>query len=126
VPRQVKIGTPRADRRVPLPEHEALATDALVKLQGPSGGVSFWVGVILMLLSFGIYSAYPIVPFLPISMWQKGGVGIGLAAVSWGMFVAGSGLVGKKGVAYLKRRFFWQREHQSGRDLTRGASRRSS
>jgi hypothetical protein len=30
--------------------------------------------------------------------------------VSWGMFLAGSALVGKRGVAYLKRRIFWQRE----------------
>jgi hypothetical protein len=31
------------------------------------------------------------------------------------MFFAGSVLVGKKGVAYLKRRFFEWREHQRGR-----------
>jgi hypothetical protein len=76
------MGAPRADRRVRHPESEALAADALVKLQGPPGRVSFGVGVSLMLLSFGMYSAYPMVPSLPISMWQKGGVGIGLAAVS--------------------------------------------
>ena len=29
-----------------------------------------------------------------------------LPAVSWGMFLVGSALVGKKGIAYLKRRFF--------------------
>lgn len=71
---------------------------------GPTGRVSFWLGVTLMALSFGIYSAYPFVPFLSIPLWQKGTVGIGLAVVSWGMFFAGSALVGKKGVGYLKRR----------------------
>jgi hypothetical protein len=74
-----------------------------------------------MALSFGIYPAYPVVPFLPISAWRKGEVGlsaVGLSAMSWGMFFVGSVLVGKKGVAYLKRRFFEWREHQRGRDRT--------
>jgi hypothetical protein len=57
-----------------------------------------------MVASFGIYLAYPVLPFLPLSMWQKGGVAIGLAAVSWGVFLAGSALVGRKGVARLERR----------------------
>jgi hypothetical protein len=66
-----------------------------------------------LLVSFAIYPAYPLLLFLPISAWQKGGVGIALAAVSWGIFFAGSALVGKKGVAYLKHRLFWHREHPS-------------
>ncbi len=69
-------------------------------------------------LSFGIYPSYPVVFFLPISAWRKGGVAIGLSAMSWGMFFVGSMLVGKKGVAYLKRRFFKRREHQRSRDRT--------
>ena len=88
-----------------------------MKLRPPQG-LSFWLGVILIALSFGIYPAYPVVVFLPISMWRKGEVAMGLAAVSWGMFFVGSVLVGKKGVAYLKRRFFERREHQRGRDRT--------
>ena len=48
----------------------------------------------------------------------KGEVAMGLSAVSWAMFFVGSVLVGKKGVAYLKRRFFEWREHQRGRDRT--------
>ena len=75
----------------------------------PPGRVAFWLGTGLILLSFGIYPAYPLVHFLPISVWQKGGVGVALAAISWGIFLAGSALVGKKGVAYLKRRLFSQR-----------------
>jgi hypothetical protein len=35
----------------------------------------------------------------------QGEVAMGLSAVSWGMFFVGSVLVGKRGVAYLKRRF---------------------
>ena len=50
-----------------------------------------------MALSFGIYPAYPMVPFLAISAWRKGEVAMGLSAVSWGMFLVGSVLVGKKG-----------------------------
>jgi hypothetical protein len=81
----------------------------MVKLRRPPQGLSFWLGVILMALSFGIYLAYPVVPFLPITVWRKGEVAVGLAAVSWGMFFVGSVLVGTKGVAYLKRRFFERR-----------------
>ena len=71
-----------------------------------------------MALSFGIYPAYPVVPLLPISVWRKGEVAIGLSAVSWGMFFVGSVLVGKRGMAYLKRRLFGRREDQRGRDRT--------
>ena len=71
-----------------------------------------------MALSFGIYPTYPVVPLLPISVWRKGEVAIGLSTVSWGMFFVGSVLVGKRGVAYLKRRFFGRREDQRGRDRT--------
>jgi hypothetical protein len=94
------------------------ATRNIVKLRRPRQGLSFWLGVILIALSFGIYPSYPVVPFLPISAWRKGGVAIGLSAVSWGMFFVGSVLVGKKGVAYLKRRFFGRREHERGHDRT--------
>jgi hypothetical protein len=63
-------------------------------------------GVILMALSFGIYPAYPMVAFLPISRWDKAGVAVGLAAISWSMFLVGSVVVGKKGVDHLRQRFF--------------------
>ena len=75
----------------------------------PPGRVAFWVGTSLILLSFGIYPAYPLVHLLPISLWQKGGVGLAMAAISWGIFLAGSALVGKKGVDYLKHRLLSQR-----------------
>jgi hypothetical protein len=71
-----------------------------------------------MVLSFGIYPAYPVVPFLPISAWRKGEVPVGLSAVSWGMFFVGSVLVGKKGVAYLKRPWFERRKDYRGRGRT--------
>jgi hypothetical protein len=65
----------------------------------------FWLGVVLMALSFGIYLAYPWVAFLPMSWVDKVGVAAGLAAISWGMFLVGSAFAGKKGLAYLKQRF---------------------
>jgi hypothetical protein len=67
--------------------------------------LSFWLGVILIALSFGIYPAYPMVAFVPISLWNKAGAAVGLSAVSWGMFGAGCMLVGKKRLAHLRRRF---------------------
>jgi hypothetical protein len=90
-------------------ENEKTSRSPDVVTVAPPGRVAFWVGTSLILLSFGIYPAYPLVHLLPISLWQKGGVGLALAAISWGIFLAGSALVGKKGVAYLKRRLFSQR-----------------
>ncbi len=72
----------------------------------------------LLALSFGIYPVYPAVPFLPMSAWRKGEVAIGLSAVSWGLFCVGSVLVGKNGVAYLKRRVFGWRGRRRGPDGT--------
>ena len=57
-----------------------------------------------MAVSFGVYLGYPVVPFLVISGWAKGGVAMGMSIVSWGMFFTGSVLAGKKGVAYLEQR----------------------
>jgi hypothetical protein len=89
-----------------------------VKLPKPPLQFAFWLGVILMALSFGIYPSYPIVVLLPISAWRQGEVAIALSAVTWGMFLVGSVLVGNKGVAYLKRRFFGRRAHRPGRGRT--------
>ena len=103
---------PRQDPPVLLPESSPPATgtgEPLLALAEPPGRVSLWTGGLLILLSFCIYPAYPLVPFLPISLWQKGGVGVALVTISWAMFLAGCALVGKKGVAYLKRRLFSQR-----------------
>lgn len=88
-------------------------------LPRPPGRASFWLGAILVLLSFAIYPAYPLLPFLPISLWQKGGVGIALAALSWAMFFAGSALGGKKGLPYLKGWLPWHREGRSRPDVGR-------
>ncbi len=77
---------------------------------GPRRRFSFWFGISLIGLSFCIYLAYPVVPFLPISAWGKGGVAVGMSIVSWGIFFAGSILAGKEGLASLKRRFARRRE----------------
>jgi hypothetical protein len=98
--------------------------DPPVTLPRPPGRASFWLGTILVLLSFAIYPAYPLVPFLPISLWQKGGVGVALAALSWAMFLVGSALVGKKGLAYLKGCLPWHREGRSRPDVGRRVPRR--
>jgi hypothetical protein len=57
-----------------------------------------------MALSFGIYPASPAVRFLSISAWRKREGQWGWR-LSWGMFFLGSVLIGKKGVAYLRRGF---------------------
>ena len=81
--------------RTPLP------TAVRGTLQRSPGRVWFWVGVTMLLLSFATYPAYPLLPFLPISAWQQGGVGIALAAMSWGIFLPQA------------HRSFWRRERPS-------------
>ena len=76
---------------------------------GPRRRSSFGLGVILMAFSFGIYLAYPMVPFLPISAWNRSGVFVGLSIVSWGIFCLGFVLAGRRGVVYLRRRLFFRR-----------------
>jgi hypothetical protein len=118
---------PRQDPPVLLPESSPPATgtgEPPLALAEPPSRVSLWTGGLLILLSFGIYPAYPLVPFLPISLWQKGGVGIGLAVLSWSLFFAGSALVGKRGIAYLKRNMRWHREGQSRPELGHRVPRR--
>jgi hypothetical protein len=63
----------------------------IVKRRRPPQGLSFWLGVILLALSFAIYPAYPVVPFLPVSALRKGEVAVGLLAVSWGDVLSGVG-----------------------------------
>jgi len=72
--------------------------------------LSFWLGLILVTLSFGIYPAYLVVALLPISLLSRGGVAVVLLALSWCMFGVGSLLLGRKGLAYLKERVFSRRD----------------
>jgi hypothetical protein len=65
----------------------------------------FWLGVTLMTLSFGIYPAYALMVFSPMSWWDKFAVAVGLAAISWSMFLVGSAFAGQKGLAHLRQRF---------------------
>ena len=68
-------------------------------------GFSFGLGVVLMALSFGIYLAYPLIPFLPISTTAKVAVAVVGSVASWSIFFVGSLLAGRAGRVYL-RRFF--------------------
>lgn len=98
--------------------------EPLVALPGPPSRASLWAGGLLILLSFGIYPAYPLVHFLPISLWQKGSVGIGLSVLSWTLFFAGSALIGRKGMAHLRHLLRWRREGQSRPELGHSVPRR--
>src|SRR4029077_1752980 len=119
---------PRQDPPVLLSKSNPPArgtVEPLVALPGPPSRASLWAGGLLILLSFGIYPAYPLVHFLPISLWQKGGVGIGLAVLSWTLFFAGSALIGRRGMAQLRHHLRWRREGQSRPELGRSSSRSS-
>jgi hypothetical protein len=45
------------------------------------------------------------------SWWDRFAVAVGLAAMSWSMFLVGSAFAGKKGLAQLRQRFSSWRVH---------------
>ena len=87
----------------------------MVESPEPRQRLSVWLGASLMVLSFGIYLAYPVVPFLSLSAWHKGGLAIALSLLSWGMFFLGSLLAGKEALGRLKQRFPGPRQRQVDR-----------
>ncbi len=66
------------------------------------GGIPFWLGVILMveLWDLSCVSGGALLFDLGVA---EGGSGKWGCRLSWGMFFLGSVLIGKKGVAYLRR-----------------------
>lgn len=74
------------------------------------GGVKrarFITGITLMIVSFLVYPAYSVVPFLPLSDKTKIGVTLLTSLLSWGVFYVGIYLSGREGYDWLKRR--WSR-----------------
>ncbi|MFQ5801606.1 MAG: hypothetical protein ACE5JQ_01755 [Candidatus Methylomirabilales bacterium] len=66
-------------------------------------GRAFWIGVGLMAMSFGVFLMYLAIPFLPVSLEAKVGIGIAGWLISWGLFLGGILLAGKEGYSYLKQ-----------------------
>jgi hypothetical protein len=64
---------------------------------------SFPIGVVLIIVSFVIYPAYPVIALLPFPVKLRVIVAVAASAVSWGVFFVGSALAGKPGVDYVKR-----------------------
>ena len=74
------------------------------------GGISrarFIAGIILMTASFLVYPAYSVVPFLSLSDRIKIAVTLLASLLSWGVFYAGTYLIGREGYDWLKRH--WKR-----------------
>lgn len=74
----------------------------------PPGGadrrVRFVVGVSLITVSFLVYPAYLVIPFLPLSDTMKLGIIVLASLLSWGLFGVGSYLSGREGYEWLKQR----------------------
>ncbi len=66
-------------------------------------GRAFWIGIGLMIVSFGIMAFYFAIPFLPVSLNAKAGIVIAISALSWGLFFVGSLFAGKEGFPFLKQ-----------------------
>lgn len=60
-----------------------------------------------MALSFLVYPAYSVVPFLPLSDRMKIAVTLLTSLLSWGVFYAGIYLSGREGYDWLKQH--WKR-----------------
>jgi len=58
-----------------------------------------------MVVSFGNFALFGIIPFLPVSSEMKAGIAVIGWAMSWLLFVIGSLLAGNEGYSYLKQLF---------------------
>jgi len=67
----------------------------------------FWVGLLLMVVSFGLYPAYALIAVLPISRPSKLAAAFSAWLISWGSFSIGSAMAGAEGAEYLHR--LWRR-----------------
>lgn len=65
----------------------------------------FWLGIVLMVLSFSVYPGYGLIVALPLTATGKMEVGVAAWATSWGCFALGSALAGAEGVEFLRRVF---------------------
>lgn len=64
----------------------------------------FIAGITAIAVSFLVYPAYFVIPFLPLSNTMKLGITLLASLVSWGAFCIGSYLSGREGYEWLKRR----------------------
>jgi len=67
----------------------------------------FWVGLLLMMVSFGLYPAYAFIAVLPISRPSKVAAAFSAWLISWGSFSVGTAMAGAEGIEYLHR--LWRR-----------------
>lgn len=80
-------------------------------IQGPSVGprdadrrLRFTAGITLIAVSFLVYPAYVVIPFLSVPDTKKLGITLLASLLSWGIFCAGFYLSGREGYAWLRRR----------------------
>ena len=57
----------------------------------------------LIVSSFAVYPAYPLIALLPWPVDLRVVVAVAASILSWGIFLLGTTLAGKQGVDYLKR-----------------------
>jgi hypothetical protein len=70
----------------------------------PSGArrVRFVAGVALMIVSFAVYPAYPVILTLPVSGEVRVAATVVASLVSWAVFSVGIFLAGREGYDWLK------------------------
>ena len=70
----------------------------------PDRGFRFKAGVTFIAVSFLVYPAYFVIPFLPLSKTMKLSITLVGSLLSWGAFGIGSCLSGREGYEWLKQR----------------------
>jgi len=81
----------------PIPPSEASAPGG----EPIKGGLAFRVGLVLIVVSNGVYLLYFLLPFLPVDTTEKAGLVVGFSLASWGIFSLGIALAGRDGVTFL-------------------------
>jgi len=64
---------------------------------------AFVIGVTLILASFIVYPAYPLIALLPVPVDLRVTVAVAASFLSWTIFFIGTALAGKRGIEYAKR-----------------------
>jgi hypothetical protein len=67
--------------------------------------LAFRVGSALIVASFALYPAYPLIALLPLPVKTRVFGELATWIVSWALFLVGTALAGKDAVGYLKQLF---------------------
>jgi hypothetical protein len=104
------VRSANADERSPEAPPLPPTTDLPSRVLRPHPAV-FWVGLLLIVVSFGLYPAYALIALLPMSHPVKMAAAFSAWLISWGGFSVGTGMAGVEAIETVCR--LWRRPGSS-------------